>query len=153
LELSADDTNGACKPTAISACRRFVGSFRQATPAMVSTCGISAKAQGRRENLNCSVDSTLSIRTRLTLRSATIEVASVDSRNSSANMRKNKMKDAHNKAAEHHESAAKSHRAAAESHGKNDHAKGKEHATQAQQHAQNANEHSKTANTKSDQQK
>jgi hypothetical protein len=88
LELSADDTNGACKPTAISACRRFVGSFRQATPAMVSICGISAKAQGRLENLNCSVDSALSIRTRLTPHSATIEVASVDSRNSSANMRK-----------------------------------------------------------------
>jgi hypothetical protein len=109
------------------------------------------KAQGRVEKLVCRAGPQSSIKTRLTLCSATIEVASVDSRDLPANTRE-LMKDEHNKAAEHHESAAKSHRAAAEAHGKNEHAKGKEHATQAQQHAQNAHEHSKSANAKSAQQ-
>ena len=83
---------------------------------------------------------------------ATIQVASVVSRDCRPT-REETMKDSHNKAAEHHESAAKSHRAAADSHGKNDHAKGKEHSTQAQQHSQNARDHSKTAHEKSQQQK
>lgn len=92
------------------------------------------------------------LKTRLALRTNTIEAVSCDRRYFRPTGEDN-MKEEHNKAAEHHESAAKSHRAAAEAHDRNDHAKAKEHATQAQQHAQNATEHSKTANAKSNQQR
>jgi hypothetical protein len=87
--LSADDTNAVCRETAISACRRFMNSFR-ASHYSPSMCiwGTGTKAQGRIENLNCSADNALARSTRLPLHSATIEVASVDSRNLSANMRK-----------------------------------------------------------------
>jgi hypothetical protein len=50
-------------------------------------CGTAIKAQGHVKNLNRRIDRAPSIKTRLTLCSATIEVANAYSRNLSANMR------------------------------------------------------------------